>query len=279
MPPQFLTKITQNNESLTVTECPDRNSPKRAWLIGLAVAVSAGAALAQPPEQAKPHSNHRSSLEIRVQLVPLHAATLSSEMAGRIEQIATRVGDHFHRGDVLITFDCAVPRAGLAHAQAVVTQAERTYEIDRREAAQNSTTPLALDIAASEVLKGKADLVAAEAVVAKCSIAAPFAGVTVDRKAREFEYVKPGESLLEVFDDKTFEVELAVPSLWLGWLKVGTPFQVKIDETGKTYPAQVSRFGGRVDPISRSVKVFGEIIENTTELLAGMSGHAIMAPP
>ncbi len=204
-------------------------------------------------------------------------------MAGRIEHIASRAGDRFQKGDVLVTFDCAVPRAELAHAQAVFTQLERTYEINRRAAAQKSTTPpttpLELDIAASEVLKGKADLVAAEAVVSKCSIAAPFAGVTVERKARESEYAKPGQPLLEVLDDHAFEVELTVPSGWLAWLKAGYPFEVRIDETGKAYPARVARLGGRVDPASRSVKIFGEMTGNTPELLTGMSGRAIVTPP
>lgn len=274
----------ENNESPTVTECPDRPRPKRAWLLGLAVAISANTALAQSPPPTKPlAANKGAAPEIRVQLAPLHAATLSSEMAGRIEHIATRVGERFRKGDVLVAFDCAEPRAALAHAQAVVTQAARTYEINRRAAAEKSatppTSPLELDIAASEVLKAKADLVAAEAVAAKCAIAAPFAGVTVDRKARESEYAKLGQPLLEVLDDHAFEVQMAVPSLWLSWLKVGYPFEVRVDETGKTYPARVSRSGGRVDSVGRSVEIFGEIAGNAPELLAGMSGRAIVAPP
>jgi membrane fusion protein (multidrug efflux system) len=260
-----------------VTECADTTWSNRGWLIGLAFAVSAQTALAQPAKS--PSFTKGGAPEIRVQLVPLHAATLSSEMAGRIDHIATRVGDRFRQGDVLVTFDCAVPRAELAHAQAVVTQSNRTYEIDRRAAAQKSTTPLELDIAASEVLKARADLVGAEAVVSRCAIAAPFAGVTVDQKARESEYAKPGEPLLEVLDDHTFEVELAVPSSFLAWLKLGHPFQVSVDETGKTYPARVTRMGGRVDPAGKSVKVIGEITENAAELLAGMSGRAIVTPP
>lgn len=271
-----------------MTECPDRTRPRRTWLIGLAFAVSASPALAQSPKQAKPlAANNGAAPEIRVQLAPLHAATLSSEMAGRIEHIATRVGGRFQKGEVLATFDCAGPRAALARAQAVVTQVERTYEIDRRAAAQKSatppasprTSPLELDIAASEVLKGKADQAAAEAVVAKCSIAAPFAGVTAEQKARESEYAKPGQPLLEVLDDGTFELEMTVPSPWLAWLKVGYPLQIRVDETAKSYPALVSRFGARVDPASRSVKIFGEITGNAPELLAGMSGRAMIAPP
>ena len=249
------------------------------WLAALAAASCAVAALAQAAEPAKPPSAKGNAPEIAVQLVPLHAATLSSEMAGRIEHIATRVGDRFRQGDVLIAFDCGVPNANLAHAQAAVTQAARTYEINRRAAAQKSTTPLELDLSASEVLKAKADLAAAEAVTSKCSITAPFPGVTVAQKAREFEYATPGQPLLEVLDDHLFELELAVPARWLGWMKPGYAFQVKIDETGKTYPAQVSRSGGRIDSASQTVKIAGEMAGDVPDLVAGMHGRAIVTPP
>jgi membrane fusion protein (multidrug efflux system) len=238
----------------------------RTWIVGVATALCGSVAAQQPPE-------------IRVQLNSLHSATLSSEMAGRIDKIATRAGDHFHQGDVLIVFDCAVPRAQMAKAQAVVTQAERTLEINRRLAAQKSMGQLELDVSAAEVLKGKADLVGAEAVVSKCSIAAPFTGVTVEQKAREFQYTTPGQPLLDILDDHTFEVELIAPSHWLRWLKPGYAFQVKIDETKKTYPARVTRLGGRVDPVSQWIKVIGEITGDAPDLMAGMSGHATMTPP
>ena len=140
-----------------------------------------------------------------------------------------------------------------------MTQAARTFEINRRAVEQKSTGQLELDIAAADVLKAKADLAAAEAVASKCSIAAPFAGVTVARKAHEFEYATPGQPLLDVLDDRALEVELTAPSRWLGALKPGASFQVRIDDTGKTYPGKVTRLGGRVDPASQSIKVIGEI--------------------
>jgi membrane fusion protein (multidrug efflux system) len=248
-------------------------------LAGLAMVLCATAAVAQKSEQAGSPSAPGGATEVRAQLVSLHTATLSSEMAGRIDGIATRVGDHFRRGDVLITFDCVVPRTQLARAQAVVTQVERTYEINRRAVAQKSTGQLELDIAAADVLKAKADLAAAEAVASKCSIAAPFAGMTVDQKAHEFEYATPGQPVLDVLDDRALEVELTAPSRWLGWLKPGASFQVTIDDTGKTYPGKVTRLGGRVDPASQSVKVIGEITGDAPGLMAGMSGHAIVTPP
>jgi membrane fusion protein, multidrug efflux system len=263
-----------------------RPAPPRArgrWLrgpvIGLATALGASAAAAQQPEPAGEGSTNGGAPEIRAQLTPLHYTTLSSEMAGRIDKIATRVGEHFHEGDVLILFECAVPRAQMAHAQAVLTQGEKTYEINRRLVALKSMGQLELDVSAAEVLKAKADLVAAEAVASKCSIAAPFSGVTVEQKAREFQYTTPGQALLDVLDDRALEVELIAPSHWLGWLKPGYPFKVKIDETDKTYSARVTRLGGRVDPVSQSIKVIGEINGDAPELMAGMSGRATLTPP
>ena len=64
-----------------------------------------------------------------------------------------------------------------------------------------------------------------------------------------------------------------MPSGWLRWLKSGYRFRVGIDETGKSYPAHVTRLGARVDPVSQSVKVTATIDGRFTELVAGMSGR------
>jgi membrane fusion protein, multidrug efflux system len=243
-----------------------------------------GAALAQQPAPSEPAveppiMQTGPTPEIRAQLTPRQFTTLSSEMAGRIDSISTKVGEHFKKGDELVTFDCALQRAQDAHARAVQTQAEKTYAIDERLVALKSMGKLELDVAAAEVAKAKADVAASESLTSKCSIAAPFDGVTVDEKARAFQYTTPGQALLDIISDGGLDLELIAPSRWLVWMKPGYKFQVHIDETDKTYPAQVVRLGGRVDPVSQSIKVIGEITVNAPELMAGMSGRASIAPP
>ena len=220
-----------------------------------------------------------SGQEIRAQLTPRHYTTLSSEMAARIDRMTTRVGERFRKGDVLVAFDCAVQKAQLAHAQAVLTQAEKTFVINQRLMQLKSTGQLELDIAAAEVEKAKADRLAAEAAIAKCTIIAPFDGIAVDQKAREFQYTNAGQPLLDILDDHGLEVELIAPSRWLAWLKPGMAFKVEIHETDKSYAAQVTRLSGRVDPVSQTIKVIGEITQTAPELMAGMSGRAVITPP
>ncbi len=76
-----------------------------------------------------------------------------------------------------------------------------------------------------------------------------------------------------------FLLTLIAPSRWLAWLRPGTPFKVDIHETDKTYSAKVVRLSGRVDPVSQTIKVIGEITQTAPELMAGMSGRAVIMPP
>jgi len=138
---------------------------------------------------------------------------------------------------------------------------------------------LEADVATAEAAKAQARLQSALVVLSKCAIAAPFPGRIVEQKVREHQYVQAGQAMLEILDDSALEVEFIAPSRWLAWLKPGTPFQLQVDETGHTYPAKVSRLGAKVDPVSRSVKITGEIGGGVAELMAGMSGRILISAP
>jgi multidrug resistance efflux pump len=117
------------------------------------------------------------------------------------------------------------------------------------------------------------------AVLGKCSIAAPFSGRVAEQKLREQQFAQAGQAILDIIDDSVLELEFLVPSRWLVWMKPGSGFQVRIDETGKSYPARIQRLGARVDPVSQSIKVNAVIDGKFTDLMAGMSGKVQMAPP
>jgi multidrug efflux pump subunit AcrA (membrane-fusion protein) len=110
-------------------------------------------------------------------------------------------------------------------------------------------------------------------------VTAPFAGRVAEQKVREQQYVQPGQALLDILDDSVLELEFLVPSVWLQWLRVGRAFEVQIDETRKSYPARFTRIAARVDPVSQTVKVAAAISGRHPELMAGMSGKALLNPP
>jgi multidrug resistance efflux pump len=88
--------------------------------------------------------------------------------------------------------------------------------------------------------------------------------------------VTPGEPMLDLVKSGPLRLRVNVPSKLLGKLKIGSMFEVTIDETGKTYQASVAAINSRVDSVSQTVEIEGLMAESFPELLAGMSGTAIM---
>jgi RND family efflux transporter MFP subunit len=170
-------------------------------------------------------------------------------------------------------------KAQLQKAQAELEAAEQTLKSNVRLAELNSVGQLELDLSRAAVNRSKAELSANQVVLDKCVITAPFAGRIAEQKAREQQFVQPGQALLDILDDSVLELEFLVPSSWLAWLKVGGAFEVEIDETRKKYPARFIRKGARVDPVSQSIKVTGAIDGRFPELMTGMSGRVRVTPP
>lgn len=246
----------------------------------LAALLAGGQAAAQTPPApiatAKPAIERQ---EIRAQLLPRRYTTIAAEIGAKVSRLPVAEGSAFKAGQTLVNFDCSLQQAQLQKAQAELEGAEQTHKTNQRLAELNSVGQLELDLSKAAQGKARAEVGANRAVLAKCSIAAPYSGRVAEQKVREQQFVQPGQALLDIIDDSVLELEFLVPSSWLGWLRVGGTFQVEIDETRKSYPAKFIRIGARVDPVSQSVKVAAAIDGRFPELIAGMSGRVRVSPP
>jgi len=242
--------------------------PRLAPLLCLTVLLAPAMAGAQAPAP-----------EIRAQLVATRNAVLAAGIGARIEQLPFRDGDRFEAGAVLAAFDCKVEQSRAARARAMREKARKVFETSDRLSRMDSASGLERDVAAAELKQAEAELALEEAVVERCTLRAPFPGRVAAVPARRWQYVAEGQPVIEVLDDRELEVELIVPSRWLAFAKPDYRFDIEIAETGRSYPAKVTRVSGKVDPVSQSVRLYGRIEGDRPELMAGMSGRALMAPP
>ncbi len=217
--------------------------------------------------------------DIRVQVVAETSTTIGAPMAGRLKEFPLRDGDRFSRGDVLARFVCGERDGAVARARGLLAAKQRFFE--SRATLRNLGTGSGVEygVAAAEVAEAAGELASAQAMVESCVVSAPFTGRVANVEAHNWQFVQLGQPLLDILDDHDLVLEMVVPSRWLSWLVAETPFEVAIDETGATYAAKVARLSGKVDPISRSIKVYGRLTGPQGALLPGMSGRALINPP
>lgn len=257
-----------------------RNSTSRhRWMLGALCAMPLAAAMASSASEPMTTAvDVEAEPIIRAQLSPIESTVLSSQLAGKIDKVHVREGERFEKGQRLVTFDCSLHRAQLAKAQALEAEAQKTAEVNERLDSLNSISTLEVQVAAARLAAARADKAITQIYVERCVIAAPFAGHVAAVNVKSHQYVPEGHQLLEILDDRRLEVEMVVPSRWLAWLAPGTAFELKIDETGRTYPAVITRLAARIDPVSQSLVVFGKVTASDAVLLPGMSGRALFSP-
>ena len=228
----------------------------------------AGVASAVPAAPvADPHA-------IRVLLSPELETVLAAPMLGRVANVHVGLGEKVGKGKTLLGFDCSEANARLRIAQAEYANAKETLDAKERLRKLDAAGDTEVMLARTMADKAKAAISLSQVQTSQCVVKAPFAGHVVKLHVKPAQGVNVGVPLLEMVSDGPLKLRLNVPSRWLHALKVGTAFEVAIDETRKTYPAKVTAINARVDAIAQTVELEAHIEGQHAELLAGMSGVA-----
>ena len=253
--------------------------PLVAWLLGLLAVVAA-------PLQAQ--SQERLTVEqlleedaaqaavaragVRAQLVPVNRTQLAAGLSAMISRVNYRVGESVRQGEVLVEFDCAYLQAQRKIYEARKRSGEINLQVKQRLLELNNVGAQELQLSQAELAAAEAELEAINVQLDKCQIRAPFTGTIVARSVQPYEYIAEGEAVMELQSRDELEVLLVAPSSWLDWLETGAEFTFEVEEIGQRFAGRVMRLGGRVDPVSQTILVFGELNETSPRLLPGMSG-------
>jgi membrane fusion protein (multidrug efflux system) len=217
--------------------------------------------------------------DIRAQLSAVTYNSIASELNARISELPFKEGQAFKVGQVLVVFDCATQQAQFQKTKAVLSIADRNYQTNKKLLALGSVGRVEYENSYSEFLKTKAENDELAAVLARCNVLAPYSGLVVEQKVRPQQFVQAGQPLIDILDKGALELEFVAPSKWSPWLVEGYKFEIKIDETGKSYPAKITRINGKIDPISQTIKVAAVIDGDFKEISPGMSGALVINPP
>ncbi|CAM5450426.1 efflux RND transporter periplasmic adaptor subunit [Eoetvoesiella caeni] len=209
---------------------------------------------------------------VRVLISPDQETTLVAAMAGRIGELSMTLGSSFKKDAVLAAFDCGENLARSKIARAELRAARENHGAKTRLKALQAAGDVEVNLAAAAVDKSVGQVELSQVQTEQCSVKAPFGGQVARIYVKQFQGVNVGAPLADIISDGPLKVRLNAPSRWLGKLSVGVPFEVAVDETGRTYTAKVSAVGARVDAAAQSIEIEGQFDEAYPGLLAGMSG-------
>jgi len=125
---------------------------------------------------------------------------------------------------------------------------------------------------AGRVAQARSQAEAANAMLSRTKVTAPFAGVITEKKGDAGSMAVPGVPLLVLEDARRYRLEAAVPETHLSRLSVGSKVQVVLDAApDRPMPAVLNEIVPAVDPESRTFLVKADV--SAPGLRTGMYGR------
>lgn len=227
------------------------------------------------------------------------SAVVSTRIPGSIVVLRVREGDRVHKGQLLAQLDARENQATAAVATAAIDEARRGLDeaLSRKKLADttfdrynNLLKEQAVSRQEFDVKQTEKDLAAggvarAESRVkqaqegAKAStvmsdytrIIAPISGIIASKQADLGATVFPGQPLMTIEDDGSYQLELALPESEANRVKPGSPLQVTLDAVGSSFTARIGEIVPTADPASRTF--IAKIALNQKGLKSGMFGR------
>lgn len=242
------------------------------------------------------------TLEVPGTVKARNTAVVAARIAGTVMQLRVREGDRVHRGDLLAVLDARENLANAEVAKAAVDEAVRGVEeaasrkkladatfsryqnlfseqaISRQEFdVQSNARELAehgLARAEARLKQAKEMFKSAGAVAEYTRITAPISGVVINRQADLGASVFPGQPLLAIEDDSSYQLELSIPESSITKIKPGTEVQVLLDALKHSSKSRINEVVPTTDPSSRTF--IAKIALTQKGLRSGMFGRGMI---
>lgn len=211
----------------------------------------------------------------------LQSAQLASGAEGEAKRVLVREGQQVKKGQLLMQVDDRVARAKLRAVAAQVAEARELAAQARRELARlarlskQARSELELERAGSNVrlYDAKQKVLEAQVAQARAELAlhrvdAPFAGVVAKRHVDPGDWVKRGQSVVDVVSTAELEVLVEVSPRLLRFVREGDKAELVLRD-GKRQPAKVVGVVGALDPVARTARVRLSPLAATVSLRPG----------
>ena len=229
-------------------------------------------------------------------------AVLASRIPGTVTGTFVKEGDRVRAGQVLLALDDRDASERLNAAQSAYNEALKAREAAEKQSGladitykrygnlykekvvsgqefdqvetQRNIAGLELERASFGAGRARALLEEARVQHGFTRIAAPFGGLVTARKVDQGAMAMPGIPLIVVEDTSGFKIDAFVDERLSGKVERGTPVTIRIDTTGESHQALITRVVHAVDPATRTFAIEIELKGNSFK--SGLYGKVLV---
>ena len=260
---------------------------KTIAVLSLSVSLLAVAACESEPPGAGGWGGHNAATKVlatvieperlidEIQALGTAKANESIEIKPRISSVVTRVafeeGQLVRQGDLLIELENSEILAGLAVAEASLSESRSIYNRSKSLIDTQAISASNLETLQAAMQVNEAQVEAAKSRLAHTAIRAPFTGRVGLRRVSPGGYVDTSTVITTLDDIETIKLDFSIPEMFLTVVAEGMSIAaLSLVYPDRTFAGKVASIDTRLDPVSRSVQIRALIPNPDGALKPGM---------
>jgi len=192
---------------------------------------------------------------VAARVVATEEARLATRASGIVTAVLVDVGAQVHRGQTLVRLDDAGVESGVAAAEAEATIARKTYMRLENLVRDGAATDQERDQARARMEMAEANLSEARSNRDYVVLKAPFAGTVTERFVDPGDLAVPGQPVVTVSGSSGVKVVADAPAPLAGRIAVGEAVRIVDQDTGRHWPATVTRRVPVIEPASNRFRI------------------------
>lgn len=228
-----------------------------------------------PPQPVNTAAVHRESWQSLLtsvgSLEAVQGVMVTAELTGKVVHIAFESGTMVQAGDLLVQQDISSEKAQLRGAEAVRDLAKVNLERLSKLLTDEAISQSQYDDAAAKFKEDAAQVDNIQAIIAKKTIRAPFAGRLGIRLVNLGQTLNEGEEIVSLQSLEPIFVNFLLPQQQLPQIQRGLRVQVTTDALpGQIIEGEVTAINPQVDSSTRNLRVQATVANSQERLRPGM---------
>ena len=216
------------------------------------------------------------NLTINGRTAPSRIVTIKAETDGRVMKIGAKRGEKISAGSLLVQLSERDRFANLAESEAILRQREVEFIGQKKLADDNLVSEIKLQESVSNLEKAKTQLIRASLDIDFMNIKSPFEGSLQDRYVEVGDFVKSGDNIATIIDDKTLIVKAEISENDVKFLKVGDLGLAKLS-TGQEVQGIIRYVAPAAQESTRTFDIELKLNNDKGALRAGVSTQLIIS--
>ena len=213
-------------------------------------------------------------------LAAVQGVTVTTELAGKIVNIAFKPGTLARAGDLLLQQDTSSEEAQLRATEATMTLAKLNLERLGKLLAERTISQSQYDNADAQFKQAVAQSDNIRATIAKKTIRASFGGRLGIRLVNVGQMLNPGDAIVSLQSLDPIFVDFLLPQQQLAQVQPGLPVRVTTDALpGEVIDGKITAINPQVDSATRNIRIQATIPNAEERLRPGMFVNVAVVMP